>query len=385
MALGHSPRIVSDGLIFYVDAVNTRCYAGAGTGFTVTDLSASRLNQSFNQNKYLTGTAWQLEANGSTPYQIPFDLGNNWTYEAEYQIYYNNGFNTLLSYGSYGDGILLRSFRGDGFYVKGTNYGSPNTLGTANTGTSWWVPLKVTCVDNGTNLTVSVFSGTSYMNSIISATQTTGLNPSNKLISIGSALHSSGEGISGAVRNIVITKTGYATSGPSAFIYDGTATSTSTTLFTANLTSKTLSAWCKLGSTSQTGGGVITIENSDGSVFDSIVYNQTGNGWGFGSESFNRSTWSGISETSTSTWVHIAASYESGNNKLYRNGQLILTNTSTTYNFTSNTRIMMGRRNTGGSGAVFNGNIAQGLVYNRALSAAEIYNVFVAHKGRYGY
>ena len=383
MALGHSPRIVSDGLIFYVDAVNTRCYAGSGIGLTIADLSASGLNQNFN-NRYLSGTAWQLKEDGTTPYQIAMDLGTNWTYEAEYQIYFNNGLNTLFSYGHYYDGILLRTFRVDSFYIKGGNYGSIDTLGTANTGTGSWIPLKITCVDNGTNLTVSVFSGTSYANSIISRTTTSGLNPATKLINIGQANHNAGEGVSGAVRNIVITKSGTIASGTSAFIYDGTSTNTATTLFSTNLTSKTLSAWCKLESTSQTGGGVITIENSDGSVFDSIVYNQTGNGWGFGSESFNRSTWSGISETSTSTWVHIAASYESGNNKLYRNGQLILTNTSATYNFTSNTRIMMGRRNTGVS-AVFNGNIAQGLVYNRALSAAEIYNVFVAHKGRYGY
>jgi hypothetical protein len=380
MALGHSPRINSDGLIFYIDAANTRCYAG--TGFTISDLSANALSSS-NQNRYISNTAWQLEADASTPYQIPFDLGSNWTYEAEYQIYYNNNFNTLLSYGTFGDGILLRSFRGDGFYVKGANYGSPNTLGTASTGTSSWVPLKVTCVDNGANLTVSVFSGTSYVNAIISVTTSAGLNPANKLINIGQANHSPGEGISGAVRNIVITKSGYSTSGNTTFTYDGSTTSTSTTLFSTNLTSKTMSAWCKLASTSQQGGGVITIENSNGSVFDSIVYNQTGNGWGFGSESFNRSTWSGISETSTSNWVHLAASYESGNNKLYRNGVLILTNTSSTYNFTVNSRIMMGRRNTGVS-AVFNGNIAQGFVYNRALSASEIYNLFVAHKGRYG-
>jgi hypothetical protein len=380
MALGHSPRINSDGLIYYIDAANTRCYAG--TGFTISDLSANALSSS-NQNRYISNTAWQLEADASTPYQIPFDLGSNWTYEAEYQIYYNNNFNTLLSYGTFGDGILLRSFRGDGFYVKGANYGSPNTLGTASTGTSSWVPLKVTCVDNGANLTVSVFSGTSYVNAIISVTTSAGLNPANKLINIGQANHSPGEGISGAVRNIVITKSGYSTSGNTTFTYDGSTTSTSTTLFSTNLTSKTMSAWCKLASTSQQGGGVITIENSNGSVFDSIVYNQTGNGWGFGSESFNRSTWSGISETSTSNWVHLAASYESGNNKLYRNGVLILTNTSSTYNFTVNSRIMMGRRNTGVS-AVFNGNIAQGFVYNRALSASEIYNLFVAHKGRYG-
>jgi hypothetical protein len=380
MGLGHSPRINSDGLIYYIDAANTRCYAG--TGFTISDLSANALSSS-NQNRYISNTAWQLKEDGTTPYQIPFDLGTNWTYEAEYQIYYSNNLNTLLSYGDYRDGILLRSFRVDSFYIKGGNYGSIDTLGTANTGTGSWIPLKITCVDNGTNLTVSVFSGTSYANSIISITTTTGLNPATKLISIGSAIHSAGEGISGAVRNIVITKSGYSTSGNTTFTYDGSTTSTSTTLFSTNLTSKTMSAWCKLASTSQQGGGVITIENSNGSVFDSIVYNQTGNGWGFGSESFNRSTWSGISETSTSNWVHLAASYESGNNKLYRNGVLILTNTSSTYNFTVNSRIMMGRRNTGVS-AVFSGNIAQGFVYNRALSASEIYNLFVAHKGRYG-
>jgi hypothetical protein len=380
MALGHSPRINSDGLIFYIDAANTRCYAG--TGFTISDLSANALSSS-NQNRYISNTAWQLKEDGTTPYQIPFDLGTNWTYEAEYQIYYSNNLNTLLSYGDYRDGILLRSFRVDSFYIKGGNYGSIDTLGTANTGTGSWIPLKITCVDNGTNLTVSVFSGTSYANSIISITTTTGLNPATKLISIGSAIHSAGEGISGAVRNIVITKSGYSTSGNTTFTYDGSTTSTSTTLFSTNLTSKTMSAWCKLASTSQQGGGVITIENSNGSVFDSIVYNQTGNGWGFGSESFNRSTWSGISETSTSNWVHLAASYESGNNKLYRNGVLILTNTSSTYNFTVNSRIMMGRRNTGVS-AVFSGNIAQGFVYNRALSSAEISSLFVAHKGRYG-
>jgi hypothetical protein len=380
MGLGHSPRINSDGLIYYIDAANTRCYAG--TGFTISDLSANALS-STNQNRYISNTAWQLKEDGTTPYQIAMDLGTNWTYEAEYQIYFNNGLNTLFSYGRYDDGILLRTFRVDSFYIKGGNYGSIDTLGTANTGTGSWIPLKITCVDNGANLTVSVFSGISYANSIISRTTTTGLNPATKLINIGQANHNAGEGISGAVRNIVITKSGYSTSGNTTFTYDGSTTSTSTTLFSTNLTSKTMSAWCKLASTSQQGGGVITIENSDGSVFDSIVYNQTGNGWGFGSESFNRSTWSGISETSTSNWVHIAASYESGNNKLYRNGVLILTNTSSTYNFTVNSRIMMGRRNTGVS-AVFNGNIAQGLVYNRALSSVEVYSLFVAHKGRYG-
>lgn len=39
MGLGHSPRIFTDGLIFYLDAANPRCYAG--TGLTCYDLRAS--------------------------------------------------------------------------------------------------------------------------------------------------------------------------------------------------------------------------------------------------------------------------------------------------------------------------------------------------------
>lgn len=34
MARDHSPRIVNDGLIFYVDSINTRSYPGSGTTWT---------------------------------------------------------------------------------------------------------------------------------------------------------------------------------------------------------------------------------------------------------------------------------------------------------------------------------------------------------------
>lgn len=34
MALAHSPSIVTSGLVFYFDAVNTKCYSGSGTTFT---------------------------------------------------------------------------------------------------------------------------------------------------------------------------------------------------------------------------------------------------------------------------------------------------------------------------------------------------------------
>ena len=30
MAVGYNPSIVSDGLVFYIDAANSRCYSGSG-------------------------------------------------------------------------------------------------------------------------------------------------------------------------------------------------------------------------------------------------------------------------------------------------------------------------------------------------------------------
>ena len=42
MGLSHSPRIVTDGLVFCVDAANKRSYPGAGTAWT--DLTANKNN-----------------------------------------------------------------------------------------------------------------------------------------------------------------------------------------------------------------------------------------------------------------------------------------------------------------------------------------------------
>ena len=42
MGLGHSPAIVSEGLVFYFDPINTRSYAGTGlTGFNLIDTNAT--------------------------------------------------------------------------------------------------------------------------------------------------------------------------------------------------------------------------------------------------------------------------------------------------------------------------------------------------------
>ena len=168
-----------------------------------------------------------------------------------------------------------------------------------------------------------------------------------------------------------------------SIVFDGTNDYVISSNFTPNFSTKTLSGWVKLSSISQQGGGLITLQSIDGLVFDSIVYNETGQGWGFGSNGFNRTNWSGISETSTSIWVNITATYENSNYRMYRNGILIYTLTSFgALNFNFNSNVQLAYRHLGSSGYLA-ATISQGFVYNRALSATEILNNYNATKSRF--
>ena len=59
MSLGHSPSIVTSGLVFYVDAANPRCYPGSGTDLTdtISGIGASLVGGvGFNTSNYGTFT-----------------------------------------------------------------------------------------------------------------------------------------------------------------------------------------------------------------------------------------------------------------------------------------------------------------------------------------
>ncbi len=170
-----------------------------------------------------------------------------------------------------------------------------------------------------------------------------------------------------------------------SIVLDGTNDFISGSSFTPNITNKTLAAWVKLSSVSQQGGGVINLESDGGGFFDAIVYNETNSGWGFGSNNFNRTSWSGIKETSTSDWIFIAATYANNNYNLYRNSVLILNTTSfPVANFNFSSKSLIGARHTGGSSNYLSASIAFAQIYNRALSAAEILQNYNALKGRFG-
>lgn len=72
MGLSHSPKVISDGLVLYLDATNPRSYSG--TGSTWTDLSAYGYNSTLvSSPTYINNKYGQLAFNGSTQYAtVPY-------------------------------------------------------------------------------------------------------------------------------------------------------------------------------------------------------------------------------------------------------------------------------------------------------------------------
>ncbi|MFM7540846.1 MAG: Ig-like domain-containing protein, partial [Planctomycetota bacterium] len=174
-------------------SVTTAPLADGTHAFTATDSATS---------EYLTGAPFTLKADGSSPYVISKDLGQNWTFEAEYKMNSDNsgGLNTLLSYGMYTDGVLVRTLRSDGLFLKGSDFGFTDLFGGPTTNGNF-VSVKVTYANDGTNGTLKVYAG-----GLLKATAVVpgALNPADKTLRIGSAHHANNEGFDGQVRNIKI-------------------------------------------------------------------------------------------------------------------------------------------------------------------------------------
>ncbi len=165
------------------------------------------------------------------------------------------------------------------------------------------------------------------------------------------------------------------------------------------ITTRTLMAWVSLDNTSQRSGGLLTIEDpGGGNRFDSIVYaERTAFQWMAGSNNFHRTNIAnngGASETVASPGeVHMAITYASDNSiSIYRNGVLYAAYTpSGTADPTLQTyqagigRFLLGKRHIArtdpnpsatGNDLFFAGTVNEARIYNTALSASEVSNIF---------
>ena len=161
--------------------------------------------------------------------------------------------------------------------------------------------------------------------------------------------------------------------------------------FSGSITAKTMFVVTKLATLTPTGtaagGAPATVMNAAGNVFDSIVYNEhTAKRWMHGSDFFNRTPnmVSPTDETSLGPYL-IAIRSTTSDYKLYRNGvQLQAAATYSPPTFTSGI-FVIGRRYSGtASNEWYYGDIAEVLIYDRALSDAERQSVEAYLKSKYG-
>ena len=145
------------------------------------------------------------------------------------------------------------------------------------------------------------------------------------------------------------------------------------------LREKSLEAWVSLATLEQSGGGVVTVENETGAIFDSLVFaEKEPRRWMAGGDLYRRSLPASGAEESArpGEFVHLVAVYRADNSiTLYRNGKLYgaaWTPANPLATFDPKAHVLFGRRHTGGGRAYFAGEIEEARLYDRALDATEI-------------
>jgi len=148
---------------------------------------------------------------------------------------------------------------------------------------------------------------------------------------------------------------------------------------TRPLKAKTLEAWVALEGLGQKGCGVVTVQGTDGGLFDSIVFaERQDRRWMAGSNGFQRTQDVGGPEEDSTDLVHLAAVYDEGGGiQLYRNGKpygrRYEAGGPLTYGAGSSQVVLGGRHGTARDmRAPLRGAIERAAVYDRALSAEEV-------------
>jgi hypothetical protein len=164
-------------------------------------------------------------------------------------------------------------------------------------------------------------------------------------------------------------------------ILNGEGAYASASLKSDGLTEKTLEAWVVLANVGQRGGGVISVENDKGSVFDGLVFGEKVPGeWIAGSNHHRRTQRFGGPVEKAGELVHLVVVY--GNNNevtFYRNGERYgesyMVDEFATF-AGGDSRVLMGRRHTGGGRAFLAGELEEAALYDRALDGRDVAALF---------
>lgn len=173
----------------------------------------------------------------------------------------------------------------------------------------------------------------------------------------------------------------YTADGGGGLVFDGTNDFISIANDTAlDVQTPTVEVWIKTNNTNQNGfwfeKGLVNTQYSLFQEGTNIVWRQKLTS--LASQYTTTATY-----ISTSNWAQIVGTYASGDRKTYINGNLVTSDAQSGTIETNSTGMYIGAYGTG-TGYFYNGNIAIVRVYNRVLSATEVFQNFNAQRTRFG-
>jgi hypothetical protein len=157
MGLAHSPSIISDGLVFYLDAANTRSYSGSG--LTVNGLVGGIGGTLINGTGFSTANNGTFIFDGTNDYILCNAISQNNNASALTWIVWakrnaSNSLMTLLQYSSLTSDISLELWSNGIIYFEIGNGG--NTYGELSNNSSSWQNIAMVFdgsgVDNSARL-----------------------------------------------------------------------------------------------------------------------------------------------------------------------------------------------------------------------------------------
>jgi hypothetical protein len=203
MAFNYSPKIVTDGLVFYLDAANTKSYPGSGA--TWTDISRTN-----NNGTLINGPTFNSSNGGNIIFDGTNDIvtttntinlvgSSARTLECWIFLTVNQSKN-IMGYGGSADGQLFDTILwfASGFQrVVGHYYGAG--LDTIST-----LPARNTINLNAWNQVVHTYNGTVaslYTNGVLSNSFTVNINTTNTVFSVGGGSFSGYNFFGGRISN----------------------------------------------------------------------------------------------------------------------------------------------------------------------------------------
>ena len=158
-----------------------------------------------------------------------------------------------------------------------------------------------------------------------------------------------------------------------AFSGDGRGTQISVPL-KRPLSARTLIAWVNITHVSLT-GGVLGLQSPDGTRFETMMYLGSDQGWGIASANPRRSLITNERGYGEGRWRHLAMVVNGTKRTFYENAEAIASDQLGEASFPAGSELIIGKRNSGRDERHFAGLIDGVLVFDRALTAAEILKV----------